>query len=128
VPQFRFTANLDADALLATFGTMEPWAAANAKRDVRPAAVLARAVDGVRRGRRGCKFARSGVLRNLASTTHVLECLLYLGLQRCGLACARAVPALFNNRKPCHQLRSCHLSAWRRPEEAPVRGDLLFVR
>jgi NitT/TauT family transport system substrate-binding protein len=45
-PQFRFTARLDADALLATFATMEPWAAANAKREVRPAAVLARAVDG----------------------------------------------------------------------------------
>ena len=43
---FGITANLDADALLATFATMEPWAAANAKREVRTAAVIARTVDG----------------------------------------------------------------------------------
>jgi NitT/TauT family transport system substrate-binding protein len=45
-PQFRFTARLEADALLATFDTMEPWAAAIAKREVRAPGVLAKAVDG----------------------------------------------------------------------------------
>jgi NitT/TauT family transport system substrate-binding protein len=45
-PQFRFTARLDADALLATFGAMEPWAAAGAKRPPRTAAALAQVMDG----------------------------------------------------------------------------------
>jgi NitT/TauT family transport system substrate-binding protein len=45
-PQFRFVARLDSDALLATFGVMEPWAAATSKRGVRAPAVIARAVDG----------------------------------------------------------------------------------
>jgi NitT/TauT family transport system substrate-binding protein len=45
-PQFRFTARLDADALLAMFGAMEPWAAATGKREVRPPAMLAGVVDG----------------------------------------------------------------------------------
>jgi NitT/TauT family transport system substrate-binding protein len=46
LPRFRFTARLDADALRATFGAMEPWAAAAAGREVRSPGVLARVVDG----------------------------------------------------------------------------------